>query len=126
MAIVLTAAIVVPNIGRAVLARPPRFFDGAAVMDFELRNVASARIKRVEVWARNGGADGKCDVLRINPTPLGFDDDVAVAPGLIEVATAADQIEVAYRTGGNKAAALRAVEQKCIDLGIVTLVGTVS
>jgi hypothetical protein len=85
MAIVLTAAISVPNVQRAVLLRPPQLFDNSSMMTFEVRSAA----------------------------------------GSLASATSADQIEAAYRTGSTKALALKAVEQKCIDLGVVTLVGTV-
>jgi hypothetical protein len=123
MAIVFTSAITVPNIPRATLVRC-RLFDNSAALDYELRNNTAGRTKAVTVWARNT-VDGKCDVLQANPTPVAFDDDVRVNPAALTSATAADQIEVAYRTGANKAAALRAVEQKCIDLGMVTIAGTV-
>lgn len=125
MAIVLTAAISVPNVQRAVLLRPPQLFDNSSMMTFEVRSAAGGGRTRIfEVWARNS-VDGKCDVLGVNPTPVSFDDDVRVVKGSLASATSADQIEAAYRTGSTKALALKAVEQKCIDLGVVTLVGTV-
>jgi hypothetical protein len=124
MAIVLTAAITVPNMQRAVCQRV-HIFDNSVQMEWEVKNIASGRTKKFDVWARNT-VDGKCDVLQINPTPVGFDDDIRVLSATLTSATAADQIDTAFRVVGTKAAALRAVEQKCIDLGIVTLVGTVS
>jgi hypothetical protein len=124
MAIVLTAPITVPNVGRVVLVRA-HIFENSVQLEWEAKNVASARVKSFVTWARNT-VDGKCDVLQVNPTPVGFDDDIRVSGSALASATAADQIEIAYRTGANKAAALRAVEQKCLDLGLVTLVGTVS
>jgi hypothetical protein len=124
MAIVLTAAITVPNIGRAVLVRA-HIFENSVQLEWEAKNVGSARVKSFVTWARNT-VDGKCDVLQVNPTPVSFDDDLRVLGSSLASATAADQLEVAYRTGANKAAALRAVEQKCLDLGLCTLVGTVS
>jgi hypothetical protein len=124
MAIVLTAAIVIPNAQRAVCQRAG-FFENSVKMEWEVRNVASNRTKRFDVWARNT-VDGRCDVMQINPTPTAFDDDIRVNAATLVSATAADQLEAAYRTGANKAAGLRAIETLCMSLGIVTLVGTVS
>jgi hypothetical protein len=129
MAIVLTAAVVIPNAQRAVLQRIG-FFENAVKMEWEIRNVASNRTKKFDVWARNAvdnapANNAKCDVLQINPTPTGFDDDIRVNGSSLTSATAADQIDTAF-VGANRAAKLRSVEQKCLDLGIVTLVGTVS
>lgn len=126
MAISLTAAIPVPNITRIVLARPPRFFDGAAVLDLEVRSSpANSRVKPVQLIVRNGGADGASDVIKANPTPTGFDSDVIVQGSALEVGGLADTVETAYRSGANKAAALRAVESALLAANVVQLAGTV-
>lgn len=122
MAIVFTSAISVPNIPRAVLVAV-QFFDNSAMLDWEVRNNVSGRAKALKQWIRNT-ADGRCDVLKQNQTPVTFDDDVIVDKSSLSISDAATQVEAAY-TGANKAARLRAVEQKCLDLAVVTIAGNV-
>lgn len=127
MAIVLTTAINVPNIQRIVLIRPPRLFDDLAVCDLVIRSGgATPRERAVTVSVRNGATAGRSDRLIANATPLAFDDDIRLVPSGHEVVGGADSVEAAYRTGANKAAALRAVESFLLSSGIVQFAGTVS
>lgn len=126
MPIVLTTPISVPNVQRIDLERPPAFFVDACQLVLQIRSgPAQGRIRTVELWVRNGGAAGRCDVLRVNPTPVGFDDDITVTGNFLEVVNAADQIDTAY-AGANRAAKIRAVLTALQALNIIQLAGAVS
>lgn len=121
--ITLTAAIAVPNIQRVRL-HPPQFFDDAnqmAVRGDILSSNAAGRIKSFQIWVRNG----RSDALLVNSTPTKFDEDIKISDGAVSVADAYDQAEAAYRGGATKVLAVKALEQKLIDLNIIQLVGTV-
>jgi len=129
--IALTASVTVPNITRIKLARSPSFAEGATILEFEvLSSAANNRSKRYTVVVRNGGGDGVelSDTLMVNPAPRGFGDGLMVSSASLDLSGGSDQVEAAYRTGASRGAAVRAVEQKCLDLGILhsSLAGTVS
>lgn len=77
---------------------------------------------RFELLATDAGS---CTGLRRAGTPNKFSDIIETF--VLTVPNAYSQIETAYRGGGNKANAYKAVEQKLLDLGIIdaTLAGTV-
>lgn len=127
MAIVLTTPVAVPNVQRIVLVQPPRIHAGLAVCELEIRSGGGTpRVRKVFLSIRAGGTNGRSDRLMVNATPLAFDDDILLSPSAIDVTGADDAVEAAYRTGANKAAALRAVETYLLSSGIVQFAGTVA
>lgn len=134
MTCTLTNAILVPNINRWKVIDVP-LFDEAKIARVKIRVLSIGtppRTKDFEIIINNdtppanGMQAGRTLTLKKNPAPIKFDDDVIYGPGIV-VETGYDQIEAAYRGAPTKAAALRAVEQKLIDLGIVdaSISGTV-
>lgn len=124
MAITLTTPIAVPNITRIKVA-DVLLFDSANVAKINveaLSTPANGRRKSFQLEVANG----KSQSIAKNVASTQFDDDV-VYSGRIDTATGYDQVEAAYRSGANKAAAYRAVETALLALGVIdaTLTGTV-
>lgn len=127
MPLVLTVPITVPNIQRIDLERPPTFFADSCQCIMQIRSgPAAGRISTVEMWVRNSVGGGLCDILRVNPTPVLFSDDIQLLPNALSVPTGADQVEAAYRTGASRAAGIRAVLTTLQSLNIIQFAGTVS
>jgi hypothetical protein len=124
--ITLTDPIVVPNLTRIRAVRwQPDDAAAAGVVTLEVRSPpATNRLYGTfDLVVANAPVAGKR--LVINGLTSRYDDLVRTE-GTFVVTSGFDQIETAYRSAANRAAAFRAVESKLLELGYVQPAGTVS
>jgi len=123
--IVLTTPVNVPNVTR-IQATDVALFDSSSQGIVALQVRSPAASNRVQGYQLTINDSGQCSRIKVNPTPIAFGDPVVIdqftpSPG------AYTRLEAAYRGGGSKAAAFKAVETQLLADGIIdaSLTGTV-
>lgn len=126
MTIAISSPVQLPaaGINRIRVARLPTENDEGYLVVLRAFNAATQRGIEARLMVRNG----PCDVLRVNPSPAAFDDALEVARAAVTVATGADQLEAAIRSGANRAGQARAIETALLAIGAIdaALAGAVS
>jgi len=124
--IVLTTPVNVPNVTR-IQVTDVSLFDSSSQAVVVVQVKSPPASNRTQGYQLTIADAGQCSRIKQNPTPIAFGDPVVVDQ-FTPTAGAYTRLEAAYRGGGSKAAAFKAVETQLLADGIIdaTLTGTVS